>query len=72
MREQDNRNPEDIRKVILWSQADSFWKGNILSATSLRKHFIGLWAKMNQKKAGEKTQEELDREDEEALKDPGR
>lgn len=30
---------EDIKKVINWSQTDSFWKTNILSAGALRKQF---------------------------------
>jgi len=72
MREQDGRTPEDIRKVILWSQADSFWRGNILSGANLRKHFIQLWGKMNAGGGKEKTPAELEEEDERALKDPGR
>lgn len=71
MREQDKRGPADIRKVMLWCQADSFWKENILSGANLRKHFIQLWGKMNSG-GKEKTPAELEEEDERALKDPGR
>lgn len=35
----DNRPKEDIKNVIEWSQKDSFWSSNILSARNLRKHF---------------------------------
>ncbi len=43
----DNRTPEDIRAVIAWSQKDSFWGSNILSASKLRKQFDQLWVKKN-------------------------
>jgi Txe/YoeB family toxin of Txe-Axe toxin-antitoxin module len=68
----DNEPQQDIRAVIEWAQSDDFWRGNIMSPEKLREQFGQLWSKMHVKKAGEKTQEELDREDEEALKDPGR
>ena len=35
----DGRNPDRIREVIAWAQADSFWKANILSVRSLRDKF---------------------------------
>ena len=35
----DKRSPADMERIIRWCQADSFWKGNILSADALRKHF---------------------------------
>jgi len=39
MLSKDKRSPEDIERIICWCQADNFWKGNILSCDSLRKHF---------------------------------
>lgn len=45
----DGRDPEDIRKVIAWCQTDSFWRGNILSVTKLRKQYDQLWIKMKSK-----------------------
>ena len=42
----DTRTPEDIRRVIEWSQNDQFWQSNILSTAKLRKQFDQIWAKM--------------------------
>lgn len=42
----DNRTPEDIRRVIEWCQADTFWQNNILSPGKLRKQFDQLALKM--------------------------
>lgn len=42
----DHRTPEDIRAVIEWCQADSFWQNNILSTAKLRKQFDQLVLKM--------------------------
>lgn len=47
----DNRTPEEIEKVILWSQQDDFWKNNILSTSNLRKNFDQLYLKMNDSKS---------------------
>jgi len=44
----DNRKPEAIEKVILWSQNDSFWGNNILSTAKLRKQFDQLELKMQE------------------------
>ena len=46
----DSRTPEDIRRVIKWCQADTFWQSNILSAAKLRKQFDQLWLKMGEVK----------------------
>ena len=43
----DNQNASDIKKVIEWCQADSFWQNNILSTEKLRKQFDQLYLKMN-------------------------
>ena len=42
----DHRTPEEISTLIDWSQRDSFWKTNILSMKTLRRHFDRLTAKM--------------------------
>lgn len=42
----DNRQEGDIRKVIEWSQKDSFWLGNILSAKKLRSKFDTLMVRV--------------------------
>lgn len=41
----DGRSWEEIRRVIDWCQADEFWKGNILSASTLRKQYPKLRAR---------------------------
>lgn len=46
MMRNDKRTEEDVRRVIAWSQQDSFWMGNILSPKSLRKQFDALMVKM--------------------------
>jgi len=51
MMRRDNRSFEQIRGLIEWSQADSFWKGNILSMGKLRDKFDQLTVKKNQKGA---------------------
>lgn len=42
----DKRSKEDVRKVMAWSQRDSFWQGNILSPGALRKQFDKLVVQM--------------------------
>jgi hypothetical protein len=46
----DQRTPEEIEKIIRWSQADSFWCGNILSTKSLRDQFDKLYVQSNTRK----------------------
>lgn len=46
MMERDNRSFDDIKKVILFCQNDSFWYKNILSAGKLRKQFDRLYLQM--------------------------
>jgi hypothetical protein len=41
--ERDDRDPEDIKQVIQWSQNNDFWMSNILSPEKLRKQFDTLW-----------------------------
>jgi hypothetical protein len=43
----DNRAPEEIRAVIEWCQADTFWQNNVLSTAKLRSNFDQLRLKMN-------------------------
>ena len=52
MHERDNRSWKDIGTLIQWSQNDSFWSSNILSANKLRKQFDQLTVKMNQEGGG--------------------
>ena len=42
----DKRSIEDVRKIMEWSQKDSFWQGNIQSPSSLRKQFDKLTVQM--------------------------
>lgn len=35
----DERTPEEVERIIRWSQTDSFWQANILSGSALRKQF---------------------------------
>jgi hypothetical protein len=42
----DSRTPEETEEVIRWCQEDSFWRSNILSASSLRKQFDKLTLQM--------------------------
>ena len=50
MKERDNRTLEEIKAMIIWTQADSFWRANILSMGKLRKQFDQL--SLKQKKGG--------------------
>jgi len=45
LRERDKRTPEEIYKVIKFSQEDNFWKSVILSMPKLREKFSQLWLK---------------------------
>lgn len=45
LREIDHRTPEQIEALIRWTQADSFWKSNILSIRKLREKWDQLWMK---------------------------
>jgi len=47
----DNRDPEEIQKVIEWCQADTFWQNNILSTAKLREQFDQLALKMGEQKS---------------------
>ena len=46
----DKRDPKEIRQVIKWCQADSFWCTNILSTKKLRGQFDQLTIKMGGQK----------------------
>jgi len=45
----DKRDPDRIREVISWVQADPFWFKNILSAGKLRKQFDRIEMEMSGK-----------------------
>ncbi|HEX9058575.1 MAG TPA: hypothetical protein VF941_00175 [Clostridia bacterium] len=46
----DGRTEDEIRKVMQFSQNDSFWRANILSATKLREKFDMLFLQMNRRR----------------------
>ena len=48
----DGRTEMQIEELIEWSQADSFWKGNILSMKKLREKFDQLTVKKNSSGTG--------------------
>lgn len=56
----DKRTPDEIEKVIRWSQADLFWQNNILSTEKLRKQFDALWLKMRPTDQTRKTHESIE------------
>ena len=45
----DGRDDQEIEAVIRWSQADEFWRANILSTRSLREKFPQLLLQMKRK-----------------------
>ncbi len=50
MREQDNRNPEEIREMILWCHKESnFWNSVIMSTRNLRENFDQIKKQMKKK-----------------------
>lgn len=57
MRERDNREPQEIKNVIDWCQADPFWQGNILSPKKLREKFDQLTIQMKSKKGAKNNAE---------------
>jgi hypothetical protein len=48
----DSRTPEQIEKVILWTQHHNWWWSRVLSAEKLRKQFDTLEAQMVSSKKG--------------------
>ena len=50
MCEQDNLTIEEVQQVFKWANNDAFWQANILSPSSLRKHFAKLHAEKNKSK----------------------
>ena len=42
----DKRNPEIIKKIIIWCQQNDFWQNNILSTAKLREQYDQLFMKM--------------------------
>ncbi|MCY7869607.1 Replication protein O [Bacillus spizizenii] len=65
IRERDKRTDEQIKYLIKWTQQDDFWKANILSPSSLRKHYDKLVVKIKSIKGKEQTKKrsQLRRED---------
>ena len=52
----DKKDPEKIKQIINWCQADSFWYANILSTQKLRKQFDQLVLKSIAKKGSGKNE----------------
>ncbi|WP_144459465.1 Replication protein O [Bacillus sp. LM 4-2] len=65
IRERDKRTDDQIKYLIKWTQQDDFWKSNILSPSSLRKHYDKLVVKIKSIKGKEQTKKrsQLRRED---------
>lgn len=49
MIELDNRSPDQVKRMIEWCQADSFWNSNILSAKKLREKYDMMARQANRK-----------------------
>lgn len=60
MIEIDKRDEQHLREVMQWSQRDSFWKGNILSANKLRQKFDQLAVQSGKAKPFIKQENQLD------------
>lgn len=39
----DSRSPEEAERLIRWTQADSFWRGNVLSMPKFREKYGQLY-----------------------------
>ncbi|APX72694.1 helix-turn-helix domain-containing protein [Companilactobacillus allii] len=50
MHERDNRDYQNIKNMIDWSQSNDFWSTVILSAVKLRKQYDQMFAQMSKKK----------------------
>lgn len=48
--DKDGFEPEQVARVIRWCQANSFWRGNIMSASKLREKFEQLRAHANRER----------------------
>jgi len=55
--ERDGRPIDEVKEVLIWSQLDSFWKGNILSAAKLREKYAQLRLKMIEEQGKQGKQE---------------
>lgn len=60
MIEIDKRDEQHLREVMQWSQRDSFWKGNILSANKFRQKFDQLAVQSGKAKPYKKPTNQLD------------
>lgn len=52
--ESDKRSGKEVQEMIVWATQDDFWKGVILSASSLRRNFDKLNAQKNRKLTNKK------------------
>ena len=55
----DKRDLEEAKRVLEWSQADDFWRGNILSMRSFRRQYDRLLLQSKRKRPGQVTHEGL-------------
>lgn len=58
MVERDGRSIERIKAVIIWAQADGFWRDNILSVAKLREQFDKLELRMSKAPINGRRQQE--------------
>ena len=56
----DKRELEEVKKIIRYCQADSFWQGNILSPTKLRDKYTQLLIQMNGHKKTKQQEQEVE------------
>ena len=56
----DKRELEEVKKIIKYCQADSFWQGNILSPTKLRDKYTQLLIQMNGHKKTKQQEQEVE------------
>ncbi|OTN77106.1 hypothetical protein A5886_002186 [Enterococcus sp. 8G7_MSG3316] len=52
--ESDKRAGKEVQDMIVWATQDEFWKGVVLSASSLRRNFDKMNAQMNRQPANKK------------------
>ena len=56
--DKDKFEPEQVARIIMWCQSNSFWRGNIMSASKLREKFEQLRAHANRELEERKTHQQ--------------
>lgn len=59
MREQDDRDPEHIRRLFTWASQHHFWQANVLSPAKLRKQWKTLALQFNRDRNGDRHENHL-------------